>query len=157
MPARRKAVSWRSGLEDQTAGDLDKRGIPYRYEDVKLRYERPPSSHTYLPDFVLDNGIVVETKGRFELDDRKKHLWIKNQHPDLDIRFIFTRSQSPLKKGAKSSYADWCKKYGFIFSDAPRLTKAERDVGASKPVVPQSWADEPPCERRLQALKRATA
>lgn len=68
---------------------------------------------TYTPDFVLANGIIVETKGRFITSDRQKHLMIKEQHPDLDIRFVFSNPNSKLYKGSKTTYADWCDKHGF--------------------------------------------
>lgn len=153
MPApRRKPVTWRSGLEDMTAGDLTDRGVPFSYEAVKVRYTKPASSHTYTPDFILPNGIVVETKGRWEADDRQKHQLVREQHPDLDIRLLFTRSASLLRKGAKSSYADWCLKHGIQFADAP--TAAQRKKGITQ-FIPQSWIDEPPCDRRLRAIEAA--
>lgn len=49
--------------------------------------------------------------------DRQKMLWIKEQHPHLDIRFVFTRSASPIYKGSKTTYAAWCQKHGFLFAD----------------------------------------
>jgi hypothetical protein len=56
---------FRSGLEERVAEQLDKAGIEYTYEQVKLNYIKPASKHVYTPDFVLSNGIVIETKGRF--------------------------------------------------------------------------------------------
>lgn len=53
------------------------------------------------PDFVLTNNIIIETKGLFTSPDRRKHVWIKKQHPELDIRFVFTNSKAKLYKGAK--------------------------------------------------------
>lgn len=154
MTVRRKAATWRSGLEGLTAEDLAVRGVPYRYEEVKLGYTRPASKHTYTPDFILPNGIVVETKGLFDVDDRKKHELIRAQFPDLDIRLVFSRSASPLRKGAKSSYGDWCLKHGILFADAP--TAAQRKRGITQ-IVPQAWIDEPACPVRLQALADASA
>jgi hypothetical protein len=71
---------------------------------------------TYTPDFVLDNGIIIETKGRFIPSDRSKHLRIREQHPDLDIRFVFSNPNARLYKGSKSTYASWCEKYGFKYA-----------------------------------------
>jgi hypothetical protein len=42
---------------------------------------------------------------------------VKEQNPELDIRFVFTRSTSKINKGSKTSYGDWCDKYGFDYSD----------------------------------------
>ena len=82
---------------------------------------------SYTPDFVLENGIIIETKGRFVSADRRKHKEIKKQYPDLDIRFVFSNSRSKLYKGAKSTYGEWCEKHGFLYSDRtiPELWTAE--------------------------------
>ena len=79
---------YRSGLEDRVSQQLKKLSVPVKYEELKIKYE-VHDFRTYTPDFELPNGIIIETKGRFVLDDRKKHLLIKKQHPDLDIRFVF--------------------------------------------------------------------
>lgn len=141
-PTRRVVQAWRSGLETKTAEDLTQRGVPFRYEEIKLRYAKPATNHKYTPDFVLPNGIIVETKGRFEVDDRQKHLLIKQQHPDVDIRFVFTRSKAPIRKGSKTTYADWCLKNGFQFADK---------------AVPQAWLDEPTDPAKHAAIEQASA
>jgi hypothetical protein len=63
---------------------------------------------------VLPNGIIIETKGMFTAADRRKHLAIKRQHPNLDIRFVFENGRRKLRKGAKSTYGEWCDKHGFM-------------------------------------------
>jgi len=114
---RRMATSkYRSGLEERNAKHLESLGIPYEYEKFKVKFEVNKTS-TYTPDFVLPNGVIIETKGRFTSADRVKHLRVKEQHPDLDIRFVFSRSGSRLYKGAKSTYASWCEKHGFLYAD----------------------------------------
>lgn len=112
-----KKLGFRSGLEVKVAEQLKGSGVAVEYETTKIKYVVPESVHTYTPDFVLPNGIVVETKGRFTLPDRKKHLLIQKQHPEKDIRFVFTNSNNKISKGSKTSYADWCRKNGFKFSD----------------------------------------
>jgi hypothetical protein len=42
---------------------------------------------------------------------------VKEQHPNLDIRIVFSRSSSKINKGSKTTYANWCTKYGFPFAD----------------------------------------
>ena len=42
---------------------------------------------------------------------------VKQQHPELDIRFVFENSRRKLRKGAKSTYAEWCIKKGFRYYD----------------------------------------
>ena len=108
-------MRFRSGLEKRTADFLNKRKVKFRYEEVKLKWQ-DLRMRTYTPDFVLSNGIIIETKGRFISSDRTKHLFVKAQHPDLDIRFVFSNPKAKLYKGAKSSYGDWCDKHGFQYA-----------------------------------------
>jgi len=118
---------FRSGLEERVAEQLDKAGIDYTYEQVKLNYIKPASKHVYTPDFVLSNGIVIETKGRFLLADRQKHILVKKHNPTLDIRFVFSNSNARISKASTTTYAQWCIKNGFLFSDK---------------TIPEEWMDE---------------
>ena len=113
-----KKHGYRSGLEKTVADQIKKRGLAVKYEDPSSRisFTQPATDRTYTPDFVLPNNIVVETKGRFTLEDRKKHLWIQEQ-TDFDIRFVFSNSKAKIRKGSKTSYADWCMKHGFLYAD----------------------------------------
>ena len=115
---RRHAIKngYRSGLEDDIAKDLKDRGVEFEYEKLKVQWQLLENK-TYTPDFKLPNGIIIESKGRFVQADRKKHLVIQDQHPFLDIRFVFSNSRSKLYKGAKSTYGDWCNKHGFLYAD----------------------------------------
>ena len=118
---------YRSGLEEKVSKQLDELSVEYEYEKLKIVYE-VHEKRTYTPDFkILSNGIIVETKGRFLGADRKKHLLVKKQHPELDIRFVFSNSKAKLSKGSPTSYADWCNKNGFKWADK---------------LVPQEWLDE---------------
>lgn len=103
---------YRSGLEDKVAEQLKESGLKVEYEKLKIRY-KVEEERTYTPDFQLPNGIIIETKGRFVLADRMKHLRIKEQHPRLDIRFVFSNPYAKIRKGSKTTYADWCDKHKF--------------------------------------------
>jgi len=118
---------YRSGLEDKIAEQLKSLSVPVRYEELKISYSVPESLHTYTPDFELPNGIIIESKGRFVATDRKKHLLIKQQQPTLDIRFVFSNSKAKINKGSKTSYADWCDKFGYQYSDK---------------LIPEGWINE---------------
>jgi hypothetical protein len=52
----------------------------------------------------------------FDNEDRRRHLAIQKQHPELDIRFVFSNAQAKLYKGAKSRYCNWCEKHNFKWS-----------------------------------------
>jgi len=117
---------YRSGLEHVVLNSLTDRKCSASYECMKIEWE-DLAYRKYTPDFLLPNGIIIETKGRFTPADRMKHLSIQKQHPSLDIRFVFSNSNSKLRKGSKTTYADWCNKYGFLYADKD---------------VPQEWIDE---------------
>lgn len=108
---------YRSGLEEDIDNALKQRGIDGEYEQHKVVYAKPATYHTYTPDFRLPNGIFIETKGRFVLADRQKHILIKQQNPEYDIRFVFQNSKAKIRKGSKTTYADWCNKHGFVYAD----------------------------------------
>jgi hypothetical protein len=140
-PKQHNAATYRSGLEGKISHYLDENGVAYRYEHIKVRYVVPARSASYTPDWwITGNGIIIEGKGIFEVDDRKKHLLIKHQHPDLDIRFVFTRSASRLYKASPTTYAMWCETHHFLYADK---------------LPPLDWLHEPPCERRIAAIARA--
>lgn len=127
---KRKAAikhGYRSGLEDDIAQQLDAMRVKYTYEELKISYTVPTSQHKYTADFVLPNGIVIESKGRFVTADRKKHLLIKQQYPELDLRFVFSNPRCKISKISKTTYGDWCDKNGFKYS-----TK----------MIPEEWINE---------------
>ena len=121
-----RKYGYRSGLEHKVALNLKEQKIVYLYEAIKIEWE-DLAYRTYTPDFVLPNGLIIETKGMFTAADRRKHIAIKKQHPKLDIRFVFENSRRKLRKDAKSSYAEWCIRYGFLYYDR---------------IIPEDWLKE---------------
>jgi hypothetical protein len=130
---------FRSGLEDVNARFLTEWNVKVEYEQYDLTYEKPATTHRYTPDFILPNGIIVETKGRFLTADRQKHILIKQQYPQLDLRFVFSNPNTRISKTSKTTYAIWCQSHGFQY--------------AAK-VIPQEWTDEPSLPERLAALSK---
>ena len=112
-----KKYGFKSGLEENISQQIGNKGIEVLYETEKVEYIVPASKHTYHPDFRLPNGIRVETKGRFVAADRKKHLLVKEQNPNLDIRFVFSNSKNKISKNSKTTYGMWCEKNGFKYAD----------------------------------------
>jgi hypothetical protein len=117
---------YRSGLEIKVKDYLKEHKVKFKYEAIKIEWE-DLMYRTYTPDFVLPNGLIIEVKGLFTASDRRKHLAIKKQHPNLDIRFVFESSKRKLSKGAKSTYATWCEKNKFLYADR---------------IVPEDWLKE---------------
>ena len=124
-----RAAGYRSGLEEKISSQIAARGLTVKYETEVIEYEVPSRKAKYRPDFKLPNDIIVETKGRFVTKDRQKHVLVKEQHPDLDLRFVFNYSKAKLYKGSKTTYADWCDKHGFIYAD--KLIPSEWFEGTS--------------------------
>lgn len=119
---------YRSGLEDKIAKQIEDEGFDVIYEKEKIKYVVPSRQASYTPDFkiVLPDGawFYVESKGIFNTQDRHKHLLLKDQHPDIQIRFVFSNSRSKIYKRSPTSYADWCNKHGFLYADK---------------LIPQEW------------------
>lgn len=105
----------RSGYEEKIRRDLQLKGVSFLHEPIKIEYIQPAIRRYYIPDFITEQGIVVEAKGIFDLEDRKKHLYIKENYPELEVRFVFQRDQ-PIRKGSKVRYSDWCKANGFKYA-----------------------------------------
>lgn len=118
---------YRSGLEDTMLRQLEDLGITPNYESVKIKYIVPEKEHTYTPDFPVSSTLMIETKGIWELEDRKKMLLIKEQHPELDIRMVFSNANKKIKKGSKTSYANWCDAHGIKWAHK---------------AIPKEWVEE---------------
>ena len=129
--------TYRSGLEEEAAAFLKSRQKKVEYEKLKIEWE-DLKYRTYTPDFELDNGIIIETKGIFSATDRRKHVEIQRQHPTLDIRFVFSNANAKLYKGAKSRYCDWCEQKGFKWAHR---------------VIPEGWLLEKGNRSKEQRLK----
>ncbi len=104
-------VSYRSVFESTLASDLASRGISFTYEKERIEYT---VEHVYIPDFYLeDMHFVVEAKGYFPPEDRRKLIAIKRTNPFLDIRIVFQRD-SKLGTGPNPlTCLKWAKKHGF--------------------------------------------
>jgi len=142
MTVRQRAIAagYRSGLEEVVAEEYAAACIPVKYEKDLIRYAVPARPARYTPDFVQPNGIIVETKGRFDTKDRQKHILIKAQHPDLDIRFVFSNPNSRISKTSVTTYAMWCDRHGFLYA---------------KRSVPVGWLYETTNPASVLALQKA--
>ena len=106
---------------------LKENKIKFEYETTVIPYIRPETKHTYTIDFTLPNGILIETKGRWVIEDRKKHLLIKKQHPELDIRMVFMSGKTKIRKGSKTTYGMFCDKHDILWAEK---------------TIPESWLKE---------------
>lgn len=120
--SRAIAQGYRSGLEEKVSRQIADAGLEVQYEPKadKITYIWPERTSTYLPDFKLPKKggfFFVETKGRWTVSDRQKHLLVQAQHPEIDIRFVFSNQNAPLYKGSPNRYCDWCDKHGFQYAN----------------------------------------
>lgn len=129
---------WRSGLEELVGEQLDAAGVVYKYEELVIPFTQPVKPRKYTPDyFITHNGIIIETKGRFVTADRQKHLLVKAQHPDIDIRFVFSNSRQRISKQSATTYGMWATQKGFQYADKR---------------VPTEWLKEAPNRASLRAI-----
>ena len=117
VDAAGKKYGFRSGLEDRFIQELEEYGLEPNYEAKKFEYIIPESKHNYTPDFPLSPHIVIETKGRWVVEDRQKMLLIKEQYPEIDFRIVFYNANQKIKKGSKTTYAMWCDKHGIKWAN----------------------------------------
>lgn len=130
-------AAFRSGLEEKLAGQIRAAGLRVHFERIKLPYTRPASAHKYTPDFILPNGIVLESKGLLTTEDKQKMKLVKAQHPRLDIRMVFQNANARISKLSKTTYARWAESQGFKW--------AHKDI-------PPEWLQEPGNLESLAAL-----
>ncbi len=121
-----RKYGYRSNLEMVISDKLKSDRVKFKYETTKIEWE-DIAYRTYTPDFILNNGIIIEVKGRFTIADRRKHVLVRKQHPNLDIRFVFENSQNKIRKGSKTTYAMWCIKNNFRYYDR---------------IIPEDWVKE---------------
>ena len=105
----------RNEFEANAIRQVFQSGARCTYETVKIPFVIKTS---YLGDLVCtkrdNNLMIIETKGEFDQDDRKKHRLIKEQHPDWDIRFLFYNANKKIGKRQNSkTYGEWATYYGF--------------------------------------------
>jgi hypothetical protein len=117
--------AYRSRLEEKLARWFELNGHQFEYETLRLNYTL---SAVYTPDFILPNGVILEAKGYFKPEDRRKMLAVKKQHPHLDIRLVFQAPYNTLTKTSKTTYAMWAEKNGFLW--------------APSHAIPLDWFDE---------------
>ena len=135
-------MKYRSKFEARVAQSLKDRGCAFSYELYTYDYSVPlpkrsarcmtcggqaETTQKYTPDFLLENGITIETKGYFKAEHRKTYKAFVEQHPDVDFRLVFMADSKIHRKG-DNRYSDWCKANGFKY--------AIKDI-------PDEWIKEP--------------
>lgn len=103
----------RSKLELRFEEILKDNQAEYEYEVTVFPYKIPESDHKYTVDWTLRKGLLLETKGYLsDYQERHKYVLLKEQHPDMDLRFVFD-NPNKLCGGTKMTHGKWAEKYGF--------------------------------------------
>jgi|TARA_R100000093_G_scaffold55615_2_gene28774 predicted nuclease of restriction endonuclease-like RecB superfamily len=109
-------MRFRSNFEREVARALLDRDIDFKFEPDKIPYQ--PKQRVYIPDFYIsDNDFYIEVKGRLMQSDRVKHILIKDQNPDLEVKFLFYNAKQKIYKGSKTTNAKWAEKHGFDWAE----------------------------------------
>jgi len=101
-------MAFRSKLEEKVADLLVELGVKYEYETKKVPYV---IEHIYTPDFILPSGVILECKGYWDAEDRRKIKAVKTLNPDLDLRMVFQSPFNTISKKSKTTYAKWCERH----------------------------------------------
>ena len=100
---------FKSGLEQKVSDLLCELGVDYEYEGQSFPYT---IQHLYTPDFILPNGVVLETKGYWRPEDRRKVKQVITENPEIDLRMVFQDPYKKISKKSKTTYSKWCQRYG---------------------------------------------
>lgn len=120
-----------SKFEAKVALHLEGKGVAFKYEQYSYEYDEPLRKNRarcaecdstsllrtgwYTPDFFLENGVIIESKGRFTAADRRKMVAIQEHHPHLDIKMLFMRDNK-IHRRSQTKYSDWCEAHGYDYA-----------------------------------------
>lgn len=90
-----------------------------KYEPDKIRFVQPAVERTYIPDWKIGEHVYIETKGKLDLETRKKMVWVKDQHPHCKFYILFQNAFNRITKRSNTTYADWCDRNGFEWGHFP--------------------------------------
>lgn len=134
---------WRSGLERGVGAVLsDHYPGEWGYESGRIHFVQPAKDRFWTPDFFLDNGIIIETKGRWTRADRMKVKMVVEQFPRLSelgiLRIVFSNARSRISKRSSTTYAAYAERIGLLWGHKQ---------------IPKAWLEEEYCPERAAAIE----
>ena len=112
---------YKSGFEVNFAKSLKAKKIEFEYEAKKFPFVQPAKKRNYTPDFFIPEAdLFVECKGKLTKEERDKLLWVKEQWPELNLVLLFMRARNYIRKGSRTTYADWSTANGIEWFDWER-------------------------------------
>lgn len=126
---KKRDSGYRSKKEEELAEWLSTHDIGFQYESLKLDYQKPirkglcnecgksnvVQKSSYTPDFVLENGTIIEYKGRLTRKDRTKLLSVLKCNPGIKLKLLFG-SDNKLEKNNNKRYSQWATENGFDYA-----------------------------------------
>ena len=117
-----------SRFEAEVARKLDELGLSWEYEPCRIPWQ--PAVRYYKPDFkvTFPDGTerYIEVKGYFDPAMRSKMAQIREQHPDLDIAFLFMNDRAKITRaGNSTTYKEWAMKHGYPCVDLDTLAESD--------------------------------
>lgn len=113
MSRANKIGKYKSKLEERFA----KLFPEAQYEVEKLKYIDVKS---YTPDFKI-GSIFWETKGYFDAEDRRKHLLIQEQYPEVQVILVFENPKKKIHPKSKTTYGEWCDRHAIAWYSIKEL------------------------------------
>ena len=120
-----KGDTMHSESEVRFAKQCDASGVKWEYEPEGIEWFVKP--RIYTPDFRIHRKdgttFLVEYKGFLWQEDKTKMKAVREQYPDLDIRFVFADARKPVhnaktrKNGTKQSHSEWAEANGFLWAE----------------------------------------
>lgn len=126
-----KTINVRSKLEIKLSEILNQTKVPWKYEITTIPYIVPESNHKYTVDFTIGE-LLIEGKGYLsDHQERYKYVLLKQQYPDLDLRFVFD-NPNKLCGGTKYTHAKWADKYGFKWCGIKDVDQIQQWITTTK-------------------------
>ena len=117
--ARKEATQngFRSNFEFNFFKRIGALKLKAQYEIDKLLFIQPEKRRNYIPDWKIKPYTYIETKGLFSSADRQKILTVIKCNPEVKLYMLFQNSKVTLNKKSKTTYSNWCDKFGIEWSD----------------------------------------
>lgn len=110
-------MTFKGNIEPVVADYLSSKNLTFTYETEKLPYT-VVEHRVYIPDFIVDTPsgrrIYLEVKGYFRPEDRRKLTFVRESHPEKDIRLVF-KQDNKIHAKTNTRYSDWCEKHKWIY------------------------------------------
>lgn len=112
----------KNGIETRCKEQTESMGYDNIYECIKLPYSYV-EKRMYTPDFYIGGTFkydskkfkdrIIEIKGYFPPEDRKKMLKVRENYPDSFIGIVFSNPLKTISKQSRTTYEAWAIKNNF--------------------------------------------